>query len=96
MGQIMETASSREDQGPIFGATTPTWEGKQSEKVKKIKIKITPTQQKNKAFRLWILAFSEGAKGILQSTLAGWGWVEEQERHGTEVLSLKHLSNELG
>ena len=43
MGQIMETASSREDQGPIFGATTPTWEGKQSEKVKKIKIKITPT-----------------------------------------------------
>ena len=42
MGQIMETASSREDQGPIFGATTPTWEGEQSEKVKKKKNKNNP------------------------------------------------------
>ena len=37
MGQSMETANSREDQGAIFGATRPAWEGQQSEKVEKKK-----------------------------------------------------------
>ena len=44
MGQSMETAKSREDQGHIFGATRPTWEGQQSEKVEKKKTHLAKNQ----------------------------------------------------
>ena len=44
MGQSMETAKSREDQGPIFGATRPTWEGQQSEKMEKKKTHLAKNQ----------------------------------------------------
>ena len=54
MDQIMETANSREDQGPIFGATRPTWEGEQSEKVKK---KKNPPSKKSSVLDFGYLLF---------------------------------------